>query len=319
MLPCEGLSLIRMTTILCPLSGLPNVVLEKEIGCDWLIANYQQQLGIDVSRYFASLESIQIYKCLDTGYRFYYPFNVDGDGAFYEALQKFDWYYMDWKWEHQITSEMIKPTDKVLEIGCARGGFLNRLKEMGMESTGLELNRSAAEAARARGLNVLDQSIQDHARENPQKYDMVCSFQVVEHIADIRSFMQASLEALKSGGTLVVSVPNNESLVITQYPHNVSNMPPHHMGLWNMESLIRLQNIYNMELVNVFLEPLQPYHRGFADDLIMKERAERLSRKFGSAGRFYHKYTKGLISLTTSKLSDYMVGHTILAQYVKKS
>ena len=80
-----------------------------------------------------------------------------------------------------------------------------------------------------------------------------------------------------------------------------------------MESLIRLQNIYNMELVNVFLEPLQPYHRGFADDLIMKERAERLSRKFGSAGRFYHKYTKGLISLTTSKLSDYMVGHTILA------
>ena len=59
-----------MTTILCPLSGLPNVVLEKEIGCDWLIANYQQQLGIDVSRYFASLESIQIYKCLDTGYRF---------------------------------------------------------------------------------------------------------------------------------------------------------------------------------------------------------------------------------------------------------
>ncbi|MBI5713101.1 MAG: hypothetical protein HZC38_06710 [Chloroflexi bacterium] len=138
---------------------------EKNIRCDWLIANYQQQLGIDVSKYFAGLESIQIYKCLDTGYRFYYPFNVDGDGAFYEALQKFDWYYMDWKWEHQITSEMIKPTDKVLEIGCARGGFLNRVKEMGAESVGLELNRSAAEAAHARGLTVLDQSIQECARK----------------------------------------------------------------------------------------------------------------------------------------------------------
>jgi SAM-dependent methyltransferase len=306
-------------SITSPLTDSSNVAFEKESRCDWLIANYQQQLGVDVSKYFSGLETIQIYKCLDTGYRFYYPFNIDGDGAFYEALQKFDWYYMDWKWEHQITSETIKPTDKVLEIGCARGGFLNRLKEMGADGVGLELNRSAAEAARARGLNVFDQSIQDHARENPQKYDVVCSFQVVEHIAAIKPFMQSSLDALKAGGTLVVSVPNNDSLVIAPYQNYVSNMPPHHMGLWNMKSLINLPKVFDIELANIVLEPLQPYHRGFADDLVMKERAERLSLKFGFAGRLYHKYTKGLISLTTSKLSDYIVGHTILAQYVKKS
>ncbi len=305
-------------SVISPLTGSFNVAFEKEIRCDWLIANYQQQLGIDVCKYFAGLESIQIYKCLDTGYRFYYPFNVDGDGVFYEALQKFDWYYMDWKWEHQITSEIIKPTDKVLEIGCGRGGFLNRLKEMGTESVGLELNRSAAQAARARGLNVLDQSIQDHARENPEKYDVVCSFQVAEHIADIRPFMQASLDALKRGGTLIVSVPNNESLVIARYPHYVANMPPHHMGLWDMKSLINLPKIFGIELANIILEPLQPYHRGFADDLVMKERAERLMRKYGFVGDLYHKYTKGLISLTSSKLSGYIIGHTILAQYVKK-
>jgi 2-polyprenyl-3-methyl-5-hydroxy-6-metoxy-1,4-benzoquinol methylase len=307
-----------MTTVLCPLTGSPNVALEKEIRCDWLIANYQQQLNINVSRYFLGLETIQIYKCLDTGYRFYYPFHIDGDGAFYESLQKFDWYYMDWKWEHQIASEMIKPSDKVLEIGCARGGFLNRLRQIGIEGVGLELNRSAAEAARARGLNVLDQSIQDHAHQHSAEYDVVCSFQVVEHIADIGSFIQASLESLKKGGTMVVSVPNNESLVIACYPHYVANMPPHHMGLWDMKSMINLSKVFSMELVNIVLEPLQPYHRGFANDVVLTERAERLSHKYGVVGRFYHRQTKGLISLTTSQLSKYIIGHTILGQYVKK-
>ena len=312
MLPCEGLSLIRMTTILCPLSGLPNVVLEKEIGCDWLIANYQQQLGIDVSRYFASLESIQIYKCLDTGYRFYYPFNVDGDGAFYEALQKFDWYYMDWKWEHQITSEMIKPTDKVLEIGCARGGFLNRLKEMGMESTGLELNRSAAEAARARGLNVLDQSIQDHARENPQKYDLVCSFQVVEHIANIRSFMQASLDALRKGGTLVMSVPNNYRGSPLLHD-NILDMPPHHMGLWDNVSLANLQMVFPLHLEKLMFEPVQKSHRGIYHSIVQ----EKFAIHLGLTGKIANHLMAWIQQRTIQYLADYLPGHTVLAHYRK--
>lgn len=299
-------------SVISPLTGSSNVVFEKNIRCDWLIANYQQQLGIDVSKYFAGLESIQIYKCLDTGYRFYYPFNVDGDGAFYEALQKFDWYYMDWKWEHQITSEMIKPTDKVLEIGCARGGFLNRVKEMGAESVGLELNRSAAEAARARGLNVFDQSIQDHARENPEKYDMVCSFQVVEHIAAIKPFLQASVDALRCGGKLIFSVPHNYS-DSPLLQNNILDMPPHHSGLWDSVALANLQNLFALRLEMLLWEPVQKSHRGIYHGIVR----DNFENKLGLRGRFANTWMAWIQQRTIQYLSEYLLGHTIIAHYRK--
>ena len=96
-----------------PLTKLRNTQLEKVLETDFIIDCYKKQLNIDVSKYFKDIKKISIYKCLDTGYRFYYPLNIYGDGKFYESLEKHSWYYMDWKWEHEIASNIIKPKDRV--------------------------------------------------------------------------------------------------------------------------------------------------------------------------------------------------------------
>lgn len=46
-------------------------------------------MNIDVSDFFNSIKKVSIYKCLDTGYRFYYPFNISGDNIFYQKLKNF--------------------------------------------------------------------------------------------------------------------------------------------------------------------------------------------------------------------------------------
>lgn len=303
--------------IYSPLTGSTNVVLEEEIQCSFLIENYKKQLNIDVRKYFKDLKTVQIYKCLDTGFRFYYPLTTDGDGEFYESLQKHLWYYVDWKWEHEIASKIIKSMDKVLEIGCARGGFLKKIQQTGIECIGLELNESAVEYGQSRGLEILSQSIQNHAKENPEKYDVVCSFQVLEHISEVKEFIQASIDTMKPSGKLIISVPNNDSLIFRCNHDLVINMPPHHMGLWDINSLIKIQQIFNLQIEAIHLEPLQAYHVKFSQSLVEKKLSQKLHDKYRFLAPLIQKSGNRFIEFSMKEVAGYINGHTIMAIYVK--
>ncbi len=230
---------------------------------DAIISKYMHELNIDVSRYFRQLPEIQIYRCNQTGYKFYYPFDISGDSFFYEHLQQYEWYYMPWKWEHEQAAKLIKSGMKVLEVGCGMGGFLkevsNRVPDI--EITGLELNQSAVERGKSEGLNILAESIEEHAEAHPGTYDLVCSFQVLEHIADVKSFIEGQIKALKKGGKIIVSVPNNRGFLGDSY--NILNMPPHHMGLWDKISLKKMGDYFGLKYHSTHFEPLQPYHSNY--------------------------------------------------------
>jgi hypothetical protein len=73
-----------------PLTGQYNTEQIEKVSVKYLIQGYKDLLGIDVSRFFLNLDSIYIYKCNDTGYRFYYPETIFGDAAFYSELQGMD-------------------------------------------------------------------------------------------------------------------------------------------------------------------------------------------------------------------------------------
>ena len=240
--------------IASPITGSTQVFLEKTIDCKSIIDTYQNWLHIDVRDYFKGLTSISIYKCQETGYRFYYPFYLEGNSNFYEELQLFPWYYKDWKWEFEIASHLINPFDLVLEIGCGRGAFIDIAQKRKAICTGLEFNECAINYAKSKGLNVLKERIQEHAEYNQKKYDFVCYFQVLEHVANVKNFIQASINILKPNGKLFICVPNNEAF-IKNAKNLVTNMPPHHMGLWDKRSLVSLQP-FNLKLEQLYFEPL---------------------------------------------------------------
>ncbi|MGB3852024.1 MAG: class I SAM-dependent methyltransferase [Tunicatimonas sp.] len=246
-----------------PLTGSNNTTWLKSIAISYIKEQYRKQCNIDVSSFFEGLKDISIYRDNDTGYCFYYPCTVAGDDKFYEKLQQFDWYYMPWKWEHQQAATLLSKGMKVLEVGCAQGSFLKKIvNEHQIEATGLELNKSAAHKANSAGLNVLTETIQGHAQQHADTYDLVCSFQVVEHIANVNSFLEAQVRVLKPGGKLIISVPNNGGFLGNDN-NNFLNMPPHHMGLWDGNSLKNISNIYGLTHQGNYFEPLQEYHKDY--------------------------------------------------------
>ena len=236
-----------------PLTADTNTTLTDTFDKNDIIKLYKDQLGMDVSASFAQVNQFYLYRCNTTGYRFYHPQGMDGDGKFYADLQQKlgDGYYHDWKFENQMAFDAIEPHYKVLDIGCGIGKFLDRAKTKAAEVAGLELNQKAVEVCREKGLNVVNELIGDHASHKAGYYDMVCMFQVLEHIYDVKGFLEDSLKVLKPGGKLVIGVPNNEPYFQNYDKYCTLNLPPHHMGMWNAGVFGKMATRFNLKMLDV--------------------------------------------------------------------
>jgi SAM-dependent methyltransferase len=259
----------------------------------------QLNLGI-VDNKWNNIDEIGIYQCCSTKYIFYYPF-LAGDGNFYKSLEQFSWYYIPIKFEHKLIFKYLNPNSKILEIGCGTGGFLNYAKQNYFcQVKGLELNESAISKCISDGLDVSSELIENYFSE--KKFNLLCSFQVLEHIADVDSFIQNSIRLLEKNGLLIIAVPNNDSRLFIK-GNEILNLPPHHMGKWNRVSLSNLTNMYNIELVEIITEPLSKIHiDGYLNSF--------------TNSRVINKILRILFKKTIMPvISRYILGHTIIAVY----
>jgi hypothetical protein len=97
--------------VLSPVTGSENVTLEERLDPKKIINRYKTDYGFDPSAYFENVDGVAIYRCNDTGYRFYYPRSLAGESELYEYLQKLPWYYGNWRWEHDLANEHITEKD----------------------------------------------------------------------------------------------------------------------------------------------------------------------------------------------------------------
>lgn len=97
---------------------------------------------------------------------------------------------------------------RLLDIGCAWGGYLSRMRDLGWQVQGLELNARAAEHARRElGLAVRTGSFAE-IDEPPGSYQVVHLSMVLEHLYDPAGALAKIHSLLTEGGELILSVPD---------------------------------------------------------------------------------------------------------------
>ena len=128
-----------------------------------------------------------------------------GEESFYlELSQAWSEYYRSSRWEYEHALRHCGSSDRLLEIGCGDCHFLRLVEPRVREAVGLELNRAAV-GRKSVAARVLVQTIEDFAPAARETFDVVCTFQVLEHVINPRSFLENALACLKPGGRLLVS------------------------------------------------------------------------------------------------------------------
>jgi SAM-dependent methyltransferase len=249
----------------CPLCGSSNVVVRETIRFQDLRRLYLEAAKIDIQdclhqRYEG--DWFELSRCWNCGLE-YYPKELEGNHTLYEHLGKNDYYYMSDKWEFREAMRWIPEKGAVLEVGCGFGSFLEGVKHAYPHTTlvGLESTPQAAAVARSKGLDVRTQSLDDLLAE-PQRYDVVCAFQVLEHLSNPVSFLASIFACLRKDGRCVITVPNPEGF--TKFVVNdFGNMPPHHLSKWSANVFRWVAARYGLELSVLSAEPVAGYHRAW--------------------------------------------------------
>jgi 2-polyprenyl-3-methyl-5-hydroxy-6-metoxy-1,4-benzoquinol methylase len=245
--------------VVCPLSGSSDVVLVERIRASKLVELYARTLKIDVASEFNHYTEVGYYYCNESDLRFFSP-AVVGSAAFYGKLQHYEWYYLQDKNEYEYAGQYVKQSDCVLDIGCGKGDFRQRIPTR--RYIGLEMNQAAIVEGEKKGIQIINESVRQHSQKNAGKYEIVCAFQVLEHVSNVRAFVGAAALCVKPGGLLILSVPSYDSF--GKYATNFSlDLPPHHVSRWSDKALQNIANIFSLAVVEIWHESLQLLHKQF--------------------------------------------------------
>lgn len=241
----------------CPMCKSTNLSVVEIIHRIDLISLYKKQLNIDISELIGAASAITYLRCNECDLRFFTPL-ITGDEKFYNVLQHHEWYYVDSKDEYLFAAKFTAKTDKVLDIGSGKGAFAKCLPTS--HFTGLEFSTEARLLALKNDVHVINESVQDHALKNIETYDVVTSFQVLEHVSDIHSFIDSAVTCLKPGGYLILAVPSYDSF-LKHVVNGVLNLPPHHVSHWSDQSVIEISRIWNLDVIDLHHEHVAGYHK----------------------------------------------------------
>jgi SAM-dependent methyltransferase len=311
----------------CPLCGGSRQA-TATLSTSSLVAAYRRQFGIDVARCFGDTRMLSLLQCESCRLEGFDP-PVTGDAEFYRSLSA--WWdahvpghsSIERKPEYRRALRYIKPSDRLLEVG---GGSLVLPRHLGgSRYVGLELNPDSVEEARRMGFDVRRESVELHARSNPAGYDIVCHFQVIEHVAAPHDFIEACLACLRPGGLLIVACPNNRSFLAVE-PDNILNMPPHHVTWFSRIVLEWIAAHWGLCVREIAEEPLEPSERRTFASLMwlhMLGRFWRSSERFTLDGKAFRmaRLVSGAMARLTAPLlagmANAIPGHTIMAVYQK--
>jgi 2-polyprenyl-3-methyl-5-hydroxy-6-metoxy-1,4-benzoquinol methylase len=137
----------------------------------------------------------------------------------------------------EIAEVVALPKGKLMDVGCGNGRMLSLGRKLGWQAMGLEVDPSAARTARAQGLDVLEGSYTRLA-EFRQQFDCIICSHVLEHVHDPQDMLIKLAEALKPGGTLLLSLPNATSLLRRHFGDDWRGLEaPRHLSIPSMSQL----------------------------------------------------------------------------------
>lgn len=140
---------------------------------------------------------------------------------------------------------------RLLELGCAFGGFLKEAQRLGWICDGVELAEHAVATAKANGLNVRAGDFQNLGLE-PESYDAVVSLATFEHVVDPKTFITHAARLVAPGGYLMLSTIDLDGYIPRLVGRRWAQVaPPWHLFYYRQPQLVRYLETAGLETTHV--------------------------------------------------------------------
>ena len=110
--------------------------------------------------------------------------------------------------EYLVKRFNLSATNKLLEIGCGRGDFLEEFSKLGMQVFGIDRESTSAEILSKKEIEVKNCDISKDKIPYPDNFfDVIYHKSLIEHLYDPSNLMKESYRVLKPGGKLIILTP----------------------------------------------------------------------------------------------------------------
>ena len=164
------------------------------------------------------------------------------------SLDQRHWWY---RARRQVVAALIRrcalppPGSRLLEVGCGTGHNLAMLSEFG-EVDAIEVDAGARAIAQRRlGKPVFNAPLPELEGIELHAYDLIGSFDVIEHVVDDAASLASIARRLKPGGRFVMTVPAHQWMWSA---HDVVN---HHQRRYSKRGLKHLVDASPLKLEKI--------------------------------------------------------------------
>jgi hypothetical protein len=208
----------------------------------------------------------RICRCLECGFGFSDPY-IAGDETFYNlAYDRKRGDYPKDKWEYVVAIDTLRncidahgrDAIRLLEIGAGDGAFLRRIvpEVIGPERIlCTEYGDYGVAQIRKLGIRVERGDIRDISVGNADVFNVVCLFQILEHMDRLRELFARLRMLTSSKADLLIAVPNVKRNSFNEHNGALLDMPPNHIGRWTESSFGALAKREGWAVVRFLVEP----------------------------------------------------------------
>lgn len=142
--------------------------------------------------------------------------SLDLTGLDYDFLRYTGVNPSDQRQNQRLYLPLFKDCQRVVDVGCGDGDFVELLREQGVDAFGVDNNPIAVQHLKERQIPVVEADVVTYLKSvEPDSLDGVFSAHLVEHLPyqGVYGLIHHAYRALKPGGRIVLTTPNARALV----------------------------------------------------------------------------------------------------------
>ena len=153
----------------------------------------------------------------------------------------------------QDTIKDVDGKQKLLDIGCGNGFFLEEALERGIADVwGIEPGKKSIKSARNDLKRRIINSLYKSTLFSPQTFSIITCFHTLDHIPDPNVFVKAVYNHLRKGGRALFIVHNTSGLSVKIFGESSPIFDIEHIYLFNKKTLQKLFEKHKFRSIQVF-------------------------------------------------------------------